>query len=58
MNISGVSTIETSVTFERRQWSGLNARKYRMSQGDATKPAGYAREAPLIGPRGTGAAQR
>jgi hypothetical protein len=58
MNIIGVRGIETSVPLKRPHGSGFAEREQRMSQGDAMTSAGYAREAPPIGPRGTGAAQR
>jgi len=33
MNIIGISGLENSMAFKRRQWPGLDEREYRMSQG-------------------------
>jgi carbamoyltransferase len=33
MNIIGISGIQSSMPFKRRQWPGLDEREYRMSQG-------------------------
>jgi carbamoyltransferase len=33
MNVIGISGLENSMAFKRRQWPGLDEREYRMSQG-------------------------